>query len=93
MTFQLTVVCLPSSLPCEGELCSKVISMPLVDNMKASLKADIDVSQINKYLKAYIKQEINTEIRTIMKDVVEEIIDNRTSSTKEKTISRQEGQF
>lgn len=93
MTFQLTVVCLPSSLPCEGELCSKVISMPLVDNMKASLKADIDVSQINKYLKAYIKQEINTEIRTIMKDVVEEIIDNRTSSTKEDSVSIQEGQF
>ncbi|CAC5387082.1 unnamed protein product [Mytilus coruscus] len=91
MTFELTVLCLSSSLLCDGELCPKVISMPLVDNMKASLKADIDVSQINKYLKAYIKQEINTEIRTIMKDVVEELTENRTSSMKEENVSRQEG--
>ncbi|XP_076114481.1 microfibril-associated glycoprotein 4-like [Mytilus galloprovincialis] len=76
LIFEMTFFCLPSSLPCEGELCPKVISMPLMDNMKASLKADIDVSQINRYLKAYIQQEIKKDVRTIIKDLVEKKLNN-----------------
>lgn len=85
----MTFFCLPSSLPCEGELCPKVISMPLMDNMKASLKADIDVTQINRYLKAYIQQEIKKDVRTIMKDIVEK----NPNNMKVEMSSRAEGKF
>ena len=37
---------------------SRTISMPLLNDIKATLKADVDVTEMNKYLQAYIQEEV-----------------------------------
>ncbi|CAG2232274.1 unnamed protein product [Mytilus edulis] len=62
---------------CSGDSCKNVISMPLMDDMKATLKADLDVTNMNNHLKAYIEQEIQKGVETAMKDVMRQLIDNK----------------
>ncbi|CAC5375487.1 unnamed protein product [Mytilus coruscus] len=62
---------------CSGHSCRNVISMPLMDDMKATLKADLDVTNMNNHLKAYIEQEIRKGVETAMKDVMRQLIDNK----------------
>ncbi|CAG2197334.1 unnamed protein product [Mytilus edulis] len=69
---------LSESDSCDGEHCGSVISMPIMDNMKASLKADLDVSKMNKHLKAYIQQEIEIGVRTAMENLMKQMIENKT---------------
>ncbi|VDH88975.1 Hypothetical predicted protein [Mytilus galloprovincialis] len=73
-----TVLSLSESDSCDGEHCGSVISMPIMDNMKASLKADLDVSKMNKHLKAYIQQEIEIGVRTAMENLMKQMIENKT---------------
>ncbi|CAC5406073.1 C1QL [Mytilus coruscus] len=72
------ILCLSESDSCDGEQCGSVISMPIMDNMKASLKADLDVSKMNKHLKAYIKQEIEIGVKTAMENLMKQMIENKT---------------
>ncbi|XP_076077641.1 uncharacterized protein LOC143048080 [Mytilus galloprovincialis] len=73
-----TVLSLSESDSCDGEHCGSVISMPIMDNMKASLKADLDVSKMNKYLKAYIEQEIEKGVKIAMENIMKQMIENKT---------------
>lgn len=73
-----TVLSLSESDSCDGEHCGSVISMPIMDNMKASLKADLDVSKMNKHLKAYIEQEIEKGVKTAMESMMQQMIENKT---------------
>ena len=41
---------------------SRTISMPLLNDIKATLKADVDVSEMNKYLQAYIQEEVKKKV-------------------------------
>ncbi|XP_071154769.1 heavy metal-binding protein HIP-like [Mytilus edulis] len=70
---------------CIGQQCSEVISIPLLDNMKATLKADLDVSELNKVLHNYIQQEVIKAVKgtfdTQMERAVEQITDNVTRLT------------
>ncbi|CAC5367411.1 unnamed protein product [Mytilus coruscus] len=62
---------------CEGDNCKNVISMPLLDKMKATLKADLDVTNMNNHLKAYIEQQTQKGVGTAMKDDMRQLIDNK----------------
>ena len=67
---------------CVGSLCNHTLSMPLLDSTKATLKADIDVSEMNKFLKTYIHQEIKAELGLLMKDSVEELVNGKIEQAK-----------
>ncbi|XP_063399721.1 short-chain collagen C4-like [Mytilus trossulus] len=74
----LMVAVLPSVADeCSGDSCRNVISMPLVDDMKATLKADLDVTNMNNHLKAYIEQEIQKGFEAAMNDVMRQLIDKK----------------
>ncbi|XP_063402145.1 uncharacterized protein LOC134686403 [Mytilus trossulus] len=73
-----TILSLSESDSCDGEHCGSVISMPIMDNMKASLKADLDVSIMNKHIKAYIEQEIKKGVKTAMESMMQQMIENKT---------------
>ena len=53
--------------------------MPLLDSMKATLRADLDVTEMNKFLETYIQQEINKGIETAMAAAIENMIKNYTT--------------
>ncbi|XP_071119924.1 short-chain collagen C4-like [Mytilus edulis] len=74
----LMVGVLPSiGSECNGDSCRDVITMPLLDDMKATLKADLDVTNMNNHLKAYIEQQIQKGVETAMTDVMRQLIDNK----------------
>ncbi|XP_052100689.1 uncharacterized protein LOC127734715 [Mytilus californianus] len=73
-----TLLSLSESDSCDGEHCSEVISMPIIDDMRATLKADLDVSKMNKHLKAYIQQEIEKGVKTAMENLMKHMIENST---------------
>ena len=64
-----------------GEDCSPkhIISMPLLDSMKATLRADLDVTEMNKFLEAYIQQEIKKGIETAMAATIENMVKSCTT--------------
>jgi hypothetical protein len=59
-----------------------MISMPLVNNMKGILTAEIEVSEMNKHLTGFIQQEIVKGIELAMKDLMEQMIANKTDDAK-----------
>ncbi|XP_052103252.1 heavy metal-binding protein HIP-like isoform X2 [Mytilus californianus] len=61
--------------------------MPLLDEMKGTLKADFDVSEMNKLLKTYIDQEIRSEVEIALKRGVENIINSRLEQVQQETAS------
>ena len=58
------------------------ISMPLLNNMKGILTAEIEVSEMNKHLAGFIQQEIVKGIEEAMKDLMEQMIANKTEDAK-----------
>ena len=74
----LAVGALPSlASECSGDSCGHVISMPLMDKMKATLKADVDVTNMNNHLKAYIEQHTQKGVETAMTDVMKQLMDTK----------------
>lgn len=57
---------------------SETISMPLLNELKATLKADVDVTEMNKYLQAYIQEEVKKGVANALVTLVEDIINNKT---------------
>jgi len=58
------------------------ISMPLLNNMKGILTAEIEVSEMNKHLAGFIKQKIVKGVELAMKDLMEQMIANKTEDAK-----------
>jgi hypothetical protein len=52
--------------------------MPLLNDIKATLKADVDVTEMNKYLQAYIQEEVQKGVANALVTLVEDIVDNKT---------------
>jgi hypothetical protein len=52
--------------------------MPLLNDIKATLKADVDVTEMNKYLQAYIQEEVKKGVANALVTLVEDIINNKT---------------
>jgi hypothetical protein len=52
--------------------------MPLLNDIKATLKADVDVTEMNKYLQAYIQEEVKKDVANALVTLVEDIVDNKT---------------
>ena len=52
--------------------------MPLLNELKATLKADVDVTEMNKYLQAYIQEEVKKGVANALVTLVEDIINNKT---------------
>ncbi|XP_052066778.1 short-chain collagen C4-like [Mytilus californianus] len=70
----LTNPCL--SAICNNKACPGMISMPLIDGVKATLKADLDTTDLNNHLKAYIEQHIQEGVQAAMKDVMKQLVDD-----------------
>ncbi|XP_063400560.1 short-chain collagen C4-like [Mytilus trossulus] len=64
------------SANCNDKECPGVISMPLIDGVKASLKADLDTTDLNNHLKAYIEQHVKEGVQAAMKDVIKQLVDD-----------------
>lgn len=76
----------------EDAACDDVVTMPLVDNLGATLKADIDVKNLNKHLKTFIEQEMKkvfketaNNVKTLVEREIEEL--NTTVQEKQSGIS------
>jgi hypothetical protein len=59
-----------------------MISVPLLNNMKGILTAEIEVSEMNKHLTGFIQQEIVKGIELAMKDLMEQMITSKTEDAK-----------
>jgi hypothetical protein len=57
-----TSVPLPENRNCIESECEQTVSLPLLNDVKATLKADIDVRKLNIVLKKYIQHEIKQGI-------------------------------
>jgi hypothetical protein len=57
---------------------SETISMPLLNELKATLKADVDVTEMNKYLQVYIQEEVQKGVANALVTLVEDIKNNKT---------------
>lgn len=73
--------------PCSGLGCRKTVSMPLLDQMKGTLKADFDMSEMNKVIKAYIDQEIRSGVEIGLKSGVENMINLKMQQVQQETAS------
>ncbi|CAC5362380.1 C1QL [Mytilus coruscus] len=73
--------------PCSGLGCRKTVSLPLLDQMKGTLKADFDMSEMNKLIKAYIDQEIRSAVEIGLKNGVENIISLKMQQVQQETAS------
>ncbi|XP_052072512.1 uncharacterized protein LOC127710601 [Mytilus californianus] len=60
---------------CIGEQCRDVISVPLIDEMKATLKADLDVSKLNNVLHNYIMEEVTKAVKVSFDIQMENAVD------------------
>lgn len=77
----VTTVCAVSLLlnPVQGNTCSEnsncddIVTMPLLDGLRATLKADLDVRNMNDHLKTYIASEIKKGFQNAMNDVMKQI--------------------
>ena len=59
-----------------------MISMPLLNNMKGILTAEIEVSEMNKHLAGFIQREIVKGVELAIKDLMEQMIANKTEDAK-----------
>lgn len=60
------------SKPCKGAVCNSV-KLPLLDNQKAYLFAEMDVSSINEQLQQFIQKEINSTYNARIADTKDQI--------------------
>ncbi|CAG2233273.1 unnamed protein product [Mytilus edulis] len=60
---------------CIGEQCRDIISVPLIDEMKATLKADLDVSKLNSVLHKYILEEVTKAVKVSFDVQMEKAVD------------------
>lgn len=85
--FYVFLTCLVGSTgahDCTGDKCKDVVSMPLLDKMGATLKAHLDVTNMNNHLKAYIQQEIKEGVEVLMRNKMKKLVNaglERISST------------
>ena len=63
---------------CVGEKCDDVLSMPLLDAMKATLKAELDVREMNSHLRDYIKKEVEKGVKAQMESLIARLNYNDT---------------
>lgn len=90
--FMIGFVCSSYADVCTGDQCQHVITMPLLDDMKATLKADLDVTNMNNHLKSYIQQEIQKGVEIAMRDEMKKLVNEgveKISSTVEATVDKQ----
>ncbi|VDI21789.1 Hypothetical predicted protein [Mytilus galloprovincialis] len=61
--------------------------MPLLDKVEGNLKADFDVSEMNKLLKVYIDHEIRSGVEIGLQQVKQEIasVDSKMTKLKQDT--------
>ncbi|XP_076114212.1 short-chain collagen C4-like [Mytilus galloprovincialis] len=60
---------------CSGDRnCEDIVTMPLLDGLRATLKADLDVKNMNDHLKTYIASEIKKGFANAMNDVMKQIV-------------------
>ncbi|VDI27207.1 Hypothetical predicted protein [Mytilus galloprovincialis] len=60
---------------CSGDSnCEDIVTMPLLDGLRATLKADLDVKNMNDHLKTYISLEIKKGFENAMNDVMKQIV-------------------
>jgi len=99
-----TAVPLPENNNCRESECEQTVSLPLLNDVKATLKADVDVRKLNIVLKKYIQHEIKKGIteafsdeRTKMMEAVEKTanysIDNAIYKTSNEILKSVDDRF
>lgn len=68
LTFVATMQ-LDENSTCSGLGCQNTVTMQLLDKMEGNLKADFDVSEMNKLLKVCIDQEIRSVVEIVLQQV------------------------
>ncbi|CAC5421366.1 unnamed protein product [Mytilus coruscus] len=59
------------------------IDIPLISNLNAPLKAELDISSLTTQLKELIRNEVKQAVSVAMKDLAESIVDKRVESALE----------
>lgn len=62
---------------CNGVQCRSTISMPLIDGMKATLKADLDVTDLNEAINLYIQKEVEARIAVVLNRTLESSVNTK----------------
>ncbi|XP_063448326.1 uncharacterized protein LOC134727861 [Mytilus trossulus] len=65
---------------CSGPNCEQIISMPLLDNMEATLKADLDVRKLKTVLRSFIRQVVKKEVEYVMREDMRTIMNESVSN-------------
>lgn len=73
------------SSECTGPNCEQIISMPLLDNMEATLKADLDVRKLNSFIRQIVKKEVEDVMREDIKKIMNESVSNVENLLKDRT--------
>lgn len=60
---------------CQDETCRKSLAIPLLDNLKAPLVANLDITQFNKQLKGYITEQIKQGVELAKKEIRGEMVE------------------
>lgn len=76
---------MPEEDKCTGQNCEQIISMPLLDKMEATLKADLDVRKLNSFIRQVVKKEVELEIQEDMRQIMNETVLNVKSLFKHRT--------
>lgn len=76
MNFVTEITTIPINATCQGKSCRKTVLMPLTDNVKAPLVANLDMSDINRQLKTYIESAIEIRMEEHQKRIKDELSNN-----------------
>lgn len=63
---------------CKGDTCRESLAIPLLDNLKAPLVANLDITQFNKQLQGYINEQIKHGVDEAKKEIrgeMEKLVD------------------
>lgn len=60
---------------CKDEICRKSLAIPLLDNLKAPLVANLDITQFNKQLRGYITEQIKQGVELAKKEIRGEMVE------------------
>lgn len=67
---------MPEEEECTGQNCEQIISMPLLDKMEATLKADLDVRKLNSFIRQIVKKEVELVKQEDMWQIMNETVSN-----------------
>ena len=69
---------------CTGDNCNNTVDIPLIDKLNAPLKAELDISKLNKQLKELISQEVKQSVVNAVNELVNNSVENILKTAEER---------